>query len=240
MSIPPFQTNDKLIDYLWRVGRITKRKVEIVMRKVDRKMYCNCRQLYNNPSGIIMNQTISAPHMHAMALEALSDKLSPGKKVLDIGCGSGYMTACFAILLNVSNTPTSKVVGIDIYRNLVELSKNNIMKDNPKLLSRKDGGDNNNNNVIIKCGNGWLGNSTNGPYDAIHVGASASEIPKDLIKQLALNGKMIIPIGSSYKIIHKKLDSSLMIKEISGVRFVPLILKNNSNKKLYGNQKCIF
>ena len=241
MYAPPFKTNDQLIDYLVNIGRIRTKRIENVMRAVDRRQYCNCSLLNNHPSRIIMNQTISAPHMHAMALEALSAKLQPGTRALDIGCGSGYITSSMADLLKVNHkNSTSIVVGIDIYNALVQKTIENMKNGNSKLLSKRYGGSNGNNNVIIKCGNGWLGDSRYAPYDAIHVGASANEIPKDLLKQLAPGGKMVIPIGNSYKIIHKKFDGSLMIAEISGVRFVPLILKNNSNKKLYGNKKCIF
>jgi protein-L-isoaspartate(D-aspartate) O-methyltransferase len=71
------------------------------------------RPLPNGPS-----ETISAPHMHAIALELLSDRLQPGNRVLDVGSGSGYLTACFAHTVQ----PGGYVLGIEKYSTLVETS----------------------------------------------------------------------------------------------------------------------
>lgn len=70
------------------------------MSKIDRKNYVT-DEMYHNaysdmPKPIGWNTTISAPHMHAMTLEKLVPKLIQGGKALDIGAGSGYVTACLA------------------------------------------------------------------------------------------------------------------------------------------------
>jgi protein-L-isoaspartate(D-aspartate) O-methyltransferase len=70
----------------------------MVMKSVDRgNYYSNRQQAYiDRPMEIGDGQTISAPHMHSLCLELLSDFVQPGSRVLDVGSGSGYLTACFA------------------------------------------------------------------------------------------------------------------------------------------------
>ena len=70
------------------------------MLAVDRKDYCHTREAYkDNPQPIGSNVTISAPHMHAHALETLAAHLQPGSRALDVGSGSGYLTTCMAIMV---------------------------------------------------------------------------------------------------------------------------------------------
>ena len=149
-----------------------------------------------------MNQTISAPHIHSMALSILRPNLKQGSKVLDIGCGSGYMTACFAYLVNVQNYSTSHVVGIDIYKELVDFTIKNIKTANRDILPYNMGGLNKHKNVEIFTGNGWIGYNKY-KYDVIHVGASATHIPYNLVKQLNIGGLLLIPIKNDYMLIQK-------------------------------------
>ena len=81
-------------------GIIKSTVVYNAMLAVDRKDFCHTREAYkDNPQPIGSNVTISAPHMHAHALETLAAYLQPGSKVLDVGCGSGYLTTCMAIMV---------------------------------------------------------------------------------------------------------------------------------------------
>lgn len=222
--------NKNLIDNLKKKGTIKSKKIEKVMLKIKRSEYCMCDSLINRPNPILKNQTMSAPHIHAMTLQILSSKLKPGAHVLDVGCGTGYLTACFASLLNVNKNPKSKVVGIDIYKDIINLSKNNIKSSNPEFLPLKYGGKNINNNVYIICANGWNGYKKFEKYDAINVGASADKIPVKLLEQLKNGGKMLIPIKNSYQIITKK-NSGYKIEEVTKVRFVPLISGSIKNRE---------
>ena len=71
------------------------------MLAVDRKEFCPNNDAYkDSPQPIGSNVTISAPHMHAHALETLASHLKPGNKVLDVGSGSGYLSACMAIMVS--------------------------------------------------------------------------------------------------------------------------------------------
>ena len=70
------------------------------MLAVDRKEFCHTHDPYkDNPQPIGSNVTISAPHMHAHALETLAEHLKPGKRALDVGSGSGFLTACMALMV---------------------------------------------------------------------------------------------------------------------------------------------
>lgn len=81
---------------------ITSLSVKLTMLLVDRKYFCPTNPYDNRPQLIANGVTISAPHMHAYALEYLKDNLKNNSKVLDIGSGSGYLTACFAIMVGLN------------------------------------------------------------------------------------------------------------------------------------------
>jgi protein-L-isoaspartate(D-aspartate) O-methyltransferase len=69
--------------------------------------------------------------MHAYALEVLEEKLKEGAKVLDVGSGTGYLTACFAVMVG----KTGKSIGIEHIEELTNLSINNVKKWNPDILN---------------------------------------------------------------------------------------------------------
>ena len=72
--------------------------------------------------------------MHAYALEVLKPNLFKGASVLDVGSGSGYLTACFAVMVG----PEGKVTGIEHFKELVEISERNINNWNPETISSKN------------------------------------------------------------------------------------------------------
>ena len=108
-------------------------KVASVMTKVDRKYYAPKYFYEDSPQLIGYGVTISAPHMHAYALQYLYEKLTTAKNVLDVGSGTGYLTAAMAII----TPPGSKVYGVDHVPQLVKQSIDNISKGNPELLKGK-------------------------------------------------------------------------------------------------------
>ncbi len=157
------------------------------MKKVDYK-YFTSNPYIDQPKNIYKNMTISAPHMHALALDVLKPWNCPIKKegccnILDVGCGSGYLTAVFAI--SVLEKKYKKIYGIDNKPELVEISINNINNYNKSLID--------NDIINISIGDGWLG-ITNIRFDIIHVGACASTIPYTLLKQLKIGGRMFLPL----------------------------------------------
>lgn len=153
------------------------------MSRVDRAHYCPSEHPYrDSPYSINHGATISAPHMHAYALEALKDKLVEGAKALDVGSGSGYLTACMAHMVG----PTGVVYGVEHISQLVEQSQKNIRQDCGHLL---DSG-----RVKIFQADGRAGLEEFAPFDVIHVGASADGLPERLVEQLKEGGRMVLPV----------------------------------------------
>jgi len=161
----------------------------------------------DTPLPIGHGQTISAPHMVAIMCDLLD--LKEGEKVLEIGTGCGYHAAVVAEIVGKKG----KVVTIE---RIPELAKTAI--DNLRALGYS--------NVLVVIGDGSKGYETESPYDKIYVTAAAPEIPKPLINQLKLGGKMVIPIGNSIQwlyIVEKDEKGKISKWNWGSVRFVPLI-----------------
>jgi len=95
-----FRTYLDLLNDLKGKGVIRDSRVFDVMSRVDRKNYCpSDMAYYDTPVSIGNGQTISAPHMHAFALQELSSRLIEGSMSLDVGSGSGYLLSCMAYMV---------------------------------------------------------------------------------------------------------------------------------------------
>ncbi|TKR87397.1 hypothetical protein L596_011799 [Steinernema carpocapsae] len=211
------RSNSELVAALQRNGVFQGERVHDAMLAVDRADFCPTNPYLDAPQTIGYNATISAPHMHAAALELLLPKLNNGSHVLDIGSGSGYLTTCLAKMVGHDGV----VVGIEHIPQLVNLSIANVQKNHSELL---DGGQ-----LKIIEGDGRLGYPSEAPYQAIHVGAAAESVPQKLIDQLAIGGRMILPVnangsrnGQRYVQVDKISDSEVQTKDLMGVIYVPL------------------
>ncbi|CAF0804981.1 unnamed protein product [Rotaria sordida] len=208
------RTHADLIQSLVRRNIIKDERIKTAMLATDRLDFSTDRLYEDAPQPIGYNVTISAPHMHAYALEMLRDKLIPGARVLDVGSGSGYLTTCIARLIQ----PGGKVIGIEHIPELVESSIKNISKNARSLLD--DG------TLEIATGDGRLGHPQGGPYDAIHVGAAAPNRPNALIEQLKPGGRLVVPVGVGSQrimIYDKSADGHEVHEHASlGVSYVPL------------------
>ncbi|KAH8359916.1 hypothetical protein KR093_009511 [Drosophila rubida] len=212
--------NSDLIRQLRDYGVIASEAVANAMIATDRKHYCSRNPYMDAPQPIGGGVTISAPHMHAFALEYLRDQLKPGAHVLDVGSGSGYLTACFYRYIKAKGeNANTRIVGIEHQRSLVALSKNNLNADDPNMLESEQ--------MIIIEGDGRKGHTAQAPYDAIHVGAAAPETPTELINQLANGGRLIVPVGpeggSQYmQQYDKDANGKVHMTRLMGVMYVPL------------------
>lgn len=121
--------------------------------------------------------------MHAHATENLLSFLKPGSRVLDVGSGSGYSCAVFHHIVG----DTGKVVGIDHIDELVISSRDNLKRDGLGGVLESGA-------IKMLAGDGRQGFADEGPYNAIHVGAAAPNMPTPLIQQLAKPGRLFVPV----------------------------------------------
>jgi protein-L-isoaspartate(D-aspartate) O-methyltransferase len=158
----------------------------------------------DHPLPIGENQTISQPYIVASMLQALA--LKPADKVLEVGTGSGYVTALLAELV-------AQVFSIERHASLAARARE-IMT---KLGYR---------NVQIALGDGWHGLPHDQPFEAIIVSAAAEHLPAPLVDQLSEGGRMVIPIGGAeqqrLQLIRKE-NGQPQISLREPCRFVPLI-----------------
>ncbi|KAL4454560.1 hypothetical protein ABPG74_021765 [Tetrahymena malaccensis] len=211
----------ELVEELINRGTIQTKEVEQALLQVDRSEFVNNNPYEDSPKQIGYNVTISAPHMHAFSLHYLQRQLTSGKpvKVLDIGCGTGYLCPAFLMMIPVQFRLQSTIVGIDHVKELVQLSHNNIRKSFNQELENKQ--------IFLVTGDGRNGYQHLAPYDAIHVGAAAEKIPEALLQQLNFGGRMVIPVGKhggdqEFLAIDKDLQGKITQTKLLGVQYVPL------------------
>ncbi len=162
---------------------------------------------YNYPLMIGYGQTISQPATVAFMLELLQPKV--GDKILDVGAGSGWQTALLAKIVGRQG----QVVAIERIPQLVDFAKQNLAKYNFD-------------NVELVLGDGSQGYSKYEPYDGIIVAAAAKEIPAEMLRQLKLGGRLVIPVGEDIQaitLVKREGERDYKYQEFPGFRFVPLI-----------------
>jgi protein-L-isoaspartate(D-aspartate) O-methyltransferase len=215
--------NVELVEALERNGIIKTKAVRDAMLAIDRGNFAPSNPYLDAPQPLMATgQTISAPHMHAHALELLKDYIRPGATVLDVGSGSGYLATAMAYMVQ----PGGACYGIDDIDDLVKWSLHSIKKDGKEdWLSQGK--------LTIMKGDGSKGFAEKAPFDAIHVGAAAPEIPPDLVKQLKSPGRMVIPVGKQSEdqvlmVITKDNEGKLEKFVATGVRYVPLRMERSA------------
>ncbi|ODS31115.1 MAG: protein-L-isoaspartate O-methyltransferase [Candidatus Scalindua rubra] len=194
---------------------IVDEKVIRAMEKVPRHRFLPA-ELWNRayediPLPIEEGQTISQPYIVAYMIQALS--LKREDKILELGTGSGYQTAILAEILE-------KIYTIEIRPQLANKAMTR--------LSELGYG----NRVKIRIVNGSSGFEEEAPFNGIIVTAATFDIPKPLVEQLAENGKIIIPIGSTDQqtlVRATKIKGNLIEEELLKCIFVPFVRTEHNN-----------
>ncbi|RLB53611.1 MAG: protein-L-isoaspartate O-methyltransferase [Deltaproteobacteria bacterium] len=160
----------------------------------------------DTPLGIEEGQTISQPYIVALMAEAL--ELTPTSRVLEVGAGSGYATAVMSHLADA----------------VYAIERHELLAHNAGVRLRNLGYG----NVQIRHGDGTLGWAEHAPYDAIAVAAGGPDVPRSLLQQLAVGGRLVMPVGPDERVQElvrvRRLSEERYEREYLGrVSFVPLI-----------------
>ncbi len=202
---------NKLVDIVAAKGIADKQVLE-ALRNVPRHFFMDSSfegHAYQDKAfPIAADQTISQPYTVARQTELL--EVQPNQKILEIGTGSGYQTA---VLLDL------KVKVYTIERQLELFKKTRLFFDKMGYRPKK-----------MVFGDGYKGLPEEAPFDGIVVTAGAPQIPKALLAQLKVGGKLVIPVGEDEQImtvVTRKSDKEFEKMEYGAYRFVPLLEDKN-------------
>ena len=160
----------------------------------------------DRPLPIGEGQTISQPFIVAFMIEALA--LKGGEKVLEVGAGSGYAAAVLARI-------AARVFAIERVASLAELAQSNLAEAGIE-------------NVEVRHADGTKGWREEAPFDAILVSAGAPSVPRALQDQLAIGGRLVVPVGADPHAqtlvrVTRRSETDFTTEDLGAVRFVPLI-----------------
>jgi len=199
----------ELIEHL--STEIKDERVLAAMRCIPRELFVPPQEHHlayeDRPLPIGLDQTISQPFIIALMTEAL--ELTGNEKVLEVGTGSGYQAAILA----------------ELARLVITTERLPALADGAKRVLDSLGYT----NIEVHLAEEALGWQREAPYDAIMVTAGAPRVPADLLAQLAIGGRLVIPVGSRYvqelyKITKRKRKN--IVQQLGGCRFVSLIGKD--------------
>jgi protein-L-isoaspartate(D-aspartate) O-methyltransferase len=186
---------------------ITDPRVIQALLKVPRHRFVQSQDVQlaysDEPLPTTHDQTISQPYIVAFMTDAAA--VPANGKVLEIGTGSGYQAAVLAEL-------AEQVYSIEIIPSLAQQASHTLNQ-----LGYT--------NVQVKHGNGYRGWPENAPYDAIIVTAAPTRVPSELVNQLAVGGKLVVPVGHSSQtiLVITKHVTGLSTEYTLPVRFVPMV-----------------
>ena len=202
------RTRDRLVRRLVDQG-IRSRDVLEQIRNVPRHLFVDealaSRAYEDTALPIGHGQTISQPYVVARMTEALLDG-TPLESVLEIGTGCGYQTAVLAPLVK-------KIYSVERVPELLRKTRQRL-RDLDIY------------NVQFRPGDGWQGWPKYAPYDGIIVAAAATELPTKLLEQLALGGRMVIPVGPPGRqelLLVTRFSDRYEQVSLGAVSFVPLV-----------------
>jgi protein-L-isoaspartate(D-aspartate) O-methyltransferase len=201
---------DEMVERQIAARGVRSPRVLAAMKKVRREGYVPSYlgefAYQDTPLPIEEEQTISQPYIVAFMIEALN--LKGGERVLEIGTGSGYAAAVLAEI-------AGEVYTIERHEKLARTAADRLERDGYR-------------NVHVRHGDGTLGWPEAAPFDAIVVAAGGPEVPPSLRRQLAIGGRLVIPVGEVIGLqklirVTRVGDDEYDEEEIGDVRFVPLI-----------------
>ena len=206
------RTRERMVDRLREEQGIADERVLSAMAAVPRHVFVEealAHRAYEDRAlPIGSGQTISQPYVVARMIEALCAGRKPGK-VLEIGTGCGYQAAVLAHL-------APEVYSVERIQGLLDLARRNLL--GLKLS-----------NLRLTYGDGNLGLEKAAPFDSIIVAAAAPQVPPVLLQQLAMNGRMILPLktpqagrGTQQLVLIERGPRGLSETILDAVRFVPL------------------
>ena len=189
------------------VRRGVKNKLVLdAIRKVPRHEYVpeklKAEAYYDTPLPIGEGQTISQPYIVALMTELLNPTAE--MKVLEIGTGSGYQAAVLAEIVK-------EVYTIEILRPLADSAR--------ELLQRLGY-----TNISVMCGDGYQGWPEHAPFDGVIVTCAPDHVPQPLLDQLAVGGRLVIPVGELYQelLVFSRTETGIQKHRSIAVRFVPM------------------
>ena len=197
-----------LFSYLRR--NVRPQSVIAAMERVPRDRFVPAESRHmaylDLPLNIGEGQTISQPYIIALMLAALG--LQSQDKVLEVGTGSGYQAAILSLLV-----PQGRVVTVELVPQLADRARD---------LLQKLGYD----NVRVGQAGSDLGCPDQAPFNAIIVAAASPKLPESLVSQLAVGGRLLIPVGTleQQELVQAiRTDEGVSVSMMGPCRFVPLI-----------------
>ena len=202
------RTRDRLISRLAEAG-IKDHQVLEVIRQIPRHLFVDealSHRAYEDTAlPIGYNQTISQPHTVARMTESLLEG-GPLKRVLEIGTGSGYQTAVLSCLVK-------QIFSVERIRPLQEKARARI-----RALGMH--------NVQFKHADGGFGWPEKGLFDGIICAAAPEQIPPELFEQMAVGGRLIIPVGGrtqELRLVIRQSETEFTQSVLEGAKFVPML-----------------
>jgi len=219
VALPPWGASDDEAEYRRRRESMVARQIENrgvvdpevleAMRSVPRHLFVppsECRFAYEDRAlPIACGQTISQPYIVALMTELI--EVSPSDRVLEVGTGSGYQSAVLGSIVD-------EVYTVEIYEELGRAAHQ---------LLRELGYT----SVHTRVADGYYGWPKHAPFDAIMVTCAIDHIPPPLLEQLAVGGRMCLPLGHPFMVqrlvLVTKEEEGVKTRDILPVGFVPML-----------------
>lgn len=219
------ETMQELVESLEERSILQSETIKEAFTSIDRAWFCPNCPYYDAAIDIGKEVCISTPHMHVWALELSKHLFGQATRILDVGAGSGYLTAMYAYL-----APQAQVFGIDFFEEFAHKASQTCSQHLSRDIYER---------MRFMAGDGEQGYSEGAPYDIIHVGFMCQSIPQPLIDQLKPGGRLIIPIGSkesSYDsrllggnlvVVDKQEDGSMTVHTVLSCSYVPSMTRKS-------------